>query len=378
MVEGFTTSPDLREAVAIARRWTVDDTLFGISWAPLAPTQIPYARLNASQSATLFAAGKIAPLAPGTPIRSSCRGFLLPQEQKRRLRPIFEPLHNAVIQRDLLPPLTYPSRRERRLALWGRRYVALFDYAAYFDQIPLVEYVRGCHVLRLRPGAGLWVDGVEHTLVTLTRLPMGASQAPHVAQTLTWAVCEPLIAQGNVVIHTMIDNVALAADDEETFVAAVRLFLRRSDAAGLTLNERDSIPSEAVDVARWGEETARNFTFLGEVFVEGVGVSNTPRNLEKIHTAWQRMIDVPAAVTRRHVGALIGLLAWCAHTIDVCPAAHWGVLREFADLAATPLGWDEPARLQPHAVNLLAAFVTVKNGSPLPTISFVNKWITEV
>src|SRR5258708_4604207 len=62
----------------------------------------------------------------------------------------------------------------------------------------------------------------------LTRLPMGASWAPGVAQTVTWVLVEPLLDAmrdgRHVVVDTMIDNVRIAAAEADTFLWAVHTF----------------------------------------------------------------------------------------------------------------------------------------------------------
>ena len=173
----------------------------------------------------------------------------------------------------MLPPLGYGSRHARNLAIAGKRYFIEFDFAAYYDQFVLDESVRDHYVIRLK--TPLLVDGKFHSLFTLTREPMGASHAAHVTQTFTWAMTEMGIKCPDVNVVTMIDNVAFASDNFEAFARCVRDFLRRVKAAGITLNPLEGVAyTEAMarsddELKKYAEEQAKDFTFLGERYVDG-------------------------------------------------------------------------------------------------------------
>lgn len=79
----------------------------------------------------------------------------------------------------------------------------------------------------------------KYDTMKLTRLPMGAQYAPAKAQYLTSALMRPLMRMERVKVFTMIDNVRIAARNRETFLEAVRCFLRRCQAAGVRLNDLD-------------------------------------------------------------------------------------------------------------------------------------------
>ncbi|MDP3759029.1 MAG: hypothetical protein Q8R01_00770, partial [Ramlibacter sp.] len=348
------------QPIDVARRWCTSTEFYGENIGPIADHRVPYSRIPAADVRTLLQFGKIAP--HEGPIDNYVFGFLLPQPAKQVRRPIFEPHNNKTSLREAMPPLAYPSRRERRAAMVGRPFSAEFDLAAYFDQLPLAENVRSQFVLRVRDP----VDGCN-TFV-LTRLPMGATFAPSVAQTLTWAVVAPLLEMPGVAVHTMIDNVRIAAPDLATFTAAVDLFLARARQAGLTLN-----PREAVD-------PQRPLVFLGEQYVEGERIANAQRHVDKLRAAHRRFTEGDAIVTARQFAALVGLALFLAHTLGLGLAEHYGLLRAYRRIAERVgagreggiNGWDLPLEfvaptLAQNLTNIVATLVE-NRPVPLPTL----------
>ena len=65
---------------------------------------------------------------------------------------------------------------------------------------------------------------------------MGASQAPGIAQLFTTIICEPLMHIEGIRTYTMIDNIRIAAQSQETFLRAIDMLLSRCRALGVTLN----------------------------------------------------------------------------------------------------------------------------------------------
>ena len=85
---------------------------------------------------------------------------------------------------------------------------------------------------------------------------MAANFPTAIAQFTTWVICEPLRNIEGVTVSTMIGNVQIAAETEEGFVETVRLFLKRSDRAGLTLNT-EALPfrtKNSKELAKLGRE----------------------------------------------------------------------------------------------------------------------------
>lgn len=336
---------DLDEAI----NWCSNADRYNVTWAPWDTRSIPYAKFNSEQLDVLIDAGKLMPY--DGPAHSFTSGFLLPQPSKSRLRPIFEPYVNRSCKwEDHLTELCYPYRLERRSQVLDTSYVAEFDFSAYFDQIGLHPDVRSHFVVRPRCCEQRYV---------LTRLPMGATFAPGVAQTITWMICFPLHDIDGVVVSTMLDNVRIAASNATSFVRAVRLFIERCDSAGIVINDRDRWNVHDDEIARIGRlQHAGPFTFLGECY-EGNTVRNTDANLAKLAAAMQRMRDIhdgsrPDTFTLRQFAALVGLICWLAHTIDFGLWRMFPLLRARSNLVRS-MGsddhprWDEPLKLQ-HSV----------------------------
>ena len=87
---------DLREAALQAKSWLISDTNYGITW-PIEARNIPFSKFTPAQVEVMWRAGKIKPFDDDAEIRCSVRGFTVPQDSKQRLRPVFEPMNNAVI-----------------------------------------------------------------------------------------------------------------------------------------------------------------------------------------------------------------------------------------------------------------------------------------
>eukprot|EP00760_Papus_ankaliazontas_P039416 PhM_4_TR9561/c3_g1_i1/m.38082 len=138
------------------------------------------------------------------------------------------------------------------------------------------------HVLRL--STPIEWNGERHDTFALTRVAMGSSFSAHVAQTVTWALLEEVLGMPEVVVATMIDNVAIAIATTRTSLLPPA-FVVRCDHVGATLNDRNDFPSTAREIAMRGALQAQNHTFLGETYtkVNGVGhVMNSEKNVSKL------------------------------------------------------------------------------------------------
>ena len=254
--------------------------------------------------------------------------------------------------------MQYPSRRENYAAWIGARYAVQFDYSAYFDQFQLDEDARRYMTLRTRKihGNDTWF---------LTRLPMGANFSPAIAQFTTWVICEPLRNIEGVTVSTMIDNVRITAETEEGFVEAVRLFLKRSDRAGLTLNT-EALPfrtKNSKELAKLGRENVeKEFEFLGVCYHKET-VKNTKRLLEKLRMT-NEMIKKPE-ITRRHLAHIIGLAIFMAHTINECMVNHFDLMREYNKLFEGTPEWDEKIKITEQMKNGLLKLTNIlQNNKP--------------
>lgn len=376
----MSTEAETRAAVTNAREWLESAQHYGVTWSELSEAQIPTSRFTSDQIATMLNAGKLLPMvrqpAPGqfavlrkdgsgawapvkvTGVKCAARGFAVPQPEKRRKRPVFEPSNNDRIDRDKLPKISYPSRRQRRQALWKLRYVILFDYQAWYDHLFLEDSVLEYFVIRVPDDCGVTLpDGTRTNVFALTREPMGSSHSAHVAQTLTWAIAEPLIVRardrGDLVVHTMIDNVGIGTNKADVINWAAETFVSRCARANAKLNDADTFPKDGNWVPL-AEKTARDFTFLGERYTAD-GIQNTDRNVEKIRRAVHRLQHEPSTVTRRQLAALIGALMYATHTLDISICHHHTLVRVYADEARRPAPWDAPAHITPGILDAVGA-----------------------
>jgi ubiquitin C-terminal hydrolase len=357
--------PQLLGALEHMLQFANDPALQNITWAPLAPQQLPRTTFSAEHWKQMLAVGKAIPLvvaggqlqpldgSPPFAIQSACRGFPTPQMAKRTLRPVFEPLSNATASRHFAP-FAHRSRRETRTLLAPRRYRLQFDFASWFDQMAMSTAMAPYFICRAAPTE---VQGRLVEYFALTRVPMGATWSSHLAQTVTWAILEPILQRTDVTVVTCIDNVCIAGDDAHTFAAAVQIFLQRCEAFGAQLNDIDTIPRDTATIIAAGSAD-REFLFLGEVY-QGATVRNSEKNVEKVRDAYARLqaaIDAPPFVTRRQVASLIGTLTWTAHTLDIEIRDHYDALQLFGALgrdAPTPRAWDQAIPITARLVNAL-------------------------
>eukprot|EP00760_Papus_ankaliazontas_P016562 PhM_4_TR16809/c0_g1_i6/m.52213 len=208
----ITHNEDLRNELQIAHRWTTSSEFYGTAeMPPIAKCQVPYSRFTAQQALTLLECEKMVPFS-GT-IRGAVKGFCAFQENKNRDRPVFEPLYNHLISKEKLPAVTYQPRLSNRAKLAKRKFFWEFDFRAWYDHLLLDPSVYDMHVLRL--STPIEWNGERHDTFALTRVAMGSSFSAHVAQTVTWALLEEVLGMPEVVVATMIDNVAIASDDED-------------------------------------------------------------------------------------------------------------------------------------------------------------------
>lgn len=295
--------------------------------------EIPKAGFSVTQLKKMIEYGKMEPLKGEG--KAWVKGFPIVDGHKNRARALGEPfVNNFTVAGEDYPTMSYPSRLEQFAAMRDAKFVAQFDYAAYFDQFGLEEEAKDYMVMRTKP-----VDGTE--LWRLTRLPMGATFSPCIAQYTTWVICEPLHDIQGVKVTTMIDNVRIVASTKEAFIKAVRLFLSRSDEAGLTINPEGNVYRTTDDkrLAKIGKEnTIKAFEFLGACYENGT-VRNTDRLVTKMTLAEKRIED--EHLTRRQLAHIIGLAIFMSHTIQEEMVNHFDLMRLYNKLFEGNPTWDE-------------------------------------
>jgi hypothetical protein len=344
---------ELLAQVRLSRTWVESDAHYKIDWAPLSPGQIPLSRFTPEEVDIMVEYGKLVP--HEGPIRSFVTGWLIPQAAKRRRRIIIEPFINRTLDRDAMPALAYPSRLERRAEVHDAEFQAEFDMSAWYDQFALAQEVLGCYTMRTR-GA----DGRDR-LHDCTRKAMGVCFAVGTAQTVTWVATYPIRQWAS----TCIDNVRIAANSPRDFLAAVKTFLGRCDAMRITLNDRNLWNLTDTEILQRGRiNRIGPFLFLGERYDGGL-VRNTERNVANLVEAHRLILLPGAVVTRRRFAAIVGLIIFMAHTVQVGLWGLFSLLRAYARLVSpsstdsNDVLWDAPVTLGPTVLADLAQVVGI-------------------
>jgi hypothetical protein len=368
---------DLKQAMKRAEELRTTDEHYGDMGPPLTVDQAPYTKFPAFSVLSMLQSELLSPLPLNAEIRSACNGFLSDEEHKERWRIIIETLFNRTLDKDKLPPLGYPSGREVAVNIAGKKYAIQFDFKGYYFQIRLGDN-KSCYVIKTKEMI-MW-NGVETNLFVLNKMPMGGAHSAHVAQTTTWAICEPIMDM-DVFLATMIDNVLIASDDPDEFVKAVKTFLERCDEFSATINKREKFnANDPKDILEQGEKYARGddpknpSIFLGLQY-QGNTARNTERNVRKLKEAYERLQaaikDSSIIVTRRHLASIISLSAWMAYGLQVPLYNHARVLKLFSALESRSqsTSWDERVTITASIINTLHPLVSilVENKPVVPT-----------
>ena len=351
-----------------ARRWLTDATLLNET-EPIDRQRVPTSAFTHEQVKRMLEAGKLRPLGEDEPIFGFAKGFTVPEHAKQRLRPIFEPFANGLIDKEELVRTTYPSRHERQVTVRGATFCARFDFKAWFDQVDLPQDVQQHYAVRVKDAEG------RPAFYCLTRLPMGACWAPGVAQTITWTIVQPLAKLRHVIVHTMIDDVRIAADDAQAFTTAVRTFMRRCRQANATLKNGDEW-SQLSDkqLIEKGRTEATQYVFLGEEYLHaGLGAPKTrncAKNVDKLRAACARFRERPQECTRRNFAAVMGLIVFMAWTVRFSLYKMPRLMRAYSAIASAATderSWDAPVFLAPPVFDELVAVADVLlRNTPVP------------
>lgn len=183
---------------------------------------------------------------------------------------------------------------------------------------------------------------VTNQIYAILNLPTGAVFSPFVGQYATWAICEPLLGREDVTVRTMIDNVAIAADDVDTFYEAVTTFLDRCKKYKAQLNEADKLPTTKEEILKKGLEMAHDTVFLGERYRDH-RVCIADKHVEKLKEAFERLERGRRGeelVTKRQVAACIGLMTWCSEILNVQLFQFHVVFKLFRTLELMTRAWD--------------------------------------
>ena len=376
---------DLSAQIELSYKWTQSPEWYRGRVVPMAPVEVPPARLTAEQAQLLVKAGKLRLHDPTQPIFGFCRAFTVLEVEKGRQRVIFEPDTNQTLDKTKLPSLHYPTRLERRQMHAYHHYAVQFDLAAAYDQIGLGEKVTSYFCVR-----------VGREIYEVTRLPMGSSFSAQVLQTCTAALIADALADeelsSKVAISTMIDNICVSSDDREALNRASDIIVASADRVGMEFKADltgSSRPKVGLDFAALGQIDAEDaFVFLGEEYfmspkseVRGL-VRNRTHNVEKLQAGYARLqaaateaeSKVPTQerktnVTARQMISIMSLYIWMAHTLNVPAAKHHKLLQLYAKLCRLYAGdFDQTIEVQSNDVRTLGNMFQVV---------FANAW-TEV
>lgn len=354
-------SPEVREAMGKANGYRTTTDKYG-DLKPLTADQIPNCKWHTHAVREMLEKELLSPLPKNEPILSACKGFLVDEPHKQRWRIITEPLFNQTLNKDGLPELSYPSGREVAAHLASKKFAIQFDFKGWYYQIELGNN-KSAYVVKTKEMVE-W-EGEMTNLFVFNKLPMGGSHSAHVAQTATWAICDPIMKMKNIFLATMIDNVVIASDDEDQFVNAIETFLKRCDKFHATLNDREDKISKwehsRDGILKAGAKYAKGPSkFLGVMYGEG-RVSNSEQNVKKLDEAFQRLQAAQQSnnitVTRRQLASIISLSAWMAYNVQIPLNMHPRVLKQFTTLESKPDAWDAEVKITPAILNALHPLV---------------------
>jgi hypothetical protein len=268
-------------------------------------------------------------------VKAWARVFSVPEWAKKRRRPICEPILNDYFDEKAIPTVRFRTPEQRRaiiarirdhLRAKGLQTVAkCYDFAAYYDQLPLSKDV--AKYFGVRSGGKSW---------TARTIPMGFRPSCAVAQAFTWAIIDFDVE--DVIILSYIDNVAFIGSEAGVKKAAA-IFERRCKEAGAVLSEAGDITQQ--------------FDFLGERFDLKAGTTQlTTKTTDKLQQVKEALNTKELRPTRREMAAIFGLNIFASGVASISLGDYYWPMTYLRRLHAEQAGWDDPA--QPIDDNTLA------------------------
>ena len=271
--------------------------------------------------------------------RCGVKAFCVPEWSKNRKRPIFWPDLNAAIPKSMLMKGIIPLRDEVRRKISSSRWSVQFDFASWYDQLPLAKDISPLFS----------VDGKR----CLSSLPMGFRPSAEVAQIISQAITDFPLPEGvNVIVY--IDNVRFGGPNKEGVRQAAKTFVERCDAVGAILNERSTEPIEKED-------------FLGEHYnLVKKTRTLTSKTLEKTRLA--KDLIKSNNMTYRQMAAVFGLLFFCSDVLRSDVSSFFVALKAFRRRMSEVSRWDStaPPLQQEEIDNLNEWMHSVSSNSPTP------------
>lgn len=266
---------------------------------------------------------------------------------KARRRWIVEPHINDITADPADPGTTTTDTARKNTA--SSESAILFDFAAWFDQLPLDTQVRRFFSFSRR--------GRKFRMKVL---PMGFRVSCLVAQRIAHAIADFPLPPG-VTVDIYIDNIRFCGP-LALLPAVAEEFRRRAAYVGAILNEADDAPTTEYD-------------FLGEHYSHVQGVrSLTDKTVEKLRLVHEIIRDAAPRCTRsvRSFAAFFGLLFFSSRVLNLDLSLHFhaiSFLRSLA-LAASSSGWDSLVTIDPPAHHDLLSWSAIAlSNTPVPIVS---------
>lgn len=246
--------------------------------------------------------------------RCGVKAFCVPEWSKERRRPIFWPDLNESIPKDMLMKGIIPLRDEVRQKVSDSRWSVQFDFASWYDQLPLAADISPLFS----------VNGTT----CLSSLPMGFRPSAEVAQIVSAAITDfPLPKGVNVIVY--IDNVRFGGSNKEGVREAAKTFVKRCKTVGAILNEYSIEPVQQED-------------FLGEHYdLVKQTRTLTTKTLEK--AALAKDLIKENNMTYRQLAAVFGLLFFCSDVLRADISSFFVALRAFRRRMSEVSKWDSLA-----------------------------------
>jgi len=176
LLRTLTMSTTSRANLEKSLKWVEDATFY--KQFNLPPFRRYPARFSEEDTQALISAHKFVDADP----RCSVKGFCVPEWDRERKRPIFWPDINEAIDKSLLIPGIIPLKPAVRKASSLSNWSVQFDFASWYDQLPLGSGVPSFFSF----------DGRK----CLASLPMGFRPSADVAQSVTAAIADFPLPEG--------------------------------------------------------------------------------------------------------------------------------------------------------------------------------------
>ena len=249
---------------------------------------------------------------------------------------------NALMKR--IPPMELPAIQEVLLYLMSNKFFCTVDGVSYFYQFGISVEVGELFCANLAGTKGEFVP------VALTRMPMGWSWAPAIAQKASNVLLQ---GKDGPLGICWVDNFVFAGRTRHEVLENFRQFLVRADAANVKLDSREP---EVMEV--------------GEIL--GMLV-DLPNGRLRMSDKWAVKVSALAPakwMTPRQIYTLSGNGIWQS-TVGRTPLCRWStcvdLVRRMATGIHAGLDWDTPVRLTPEEVRELQRWHTVMKE---------NEWVT--